>query len=172
MDIRLNKLISDAGICSRREADSFILTDRVTVNGKQPRVGQKVTVDDEVLVDGERLNIGKYIKLQEEQREEEREKKEWFDSLRRKKFTVGENQSAKSHKTEMDEESKSKSKRSTYEEFLSQEASDRQSGERRIKLGKQPFFINPKSSALRKTSRNSSTNRRQAGQQRSRNRGK
>lgn len=56
MEIRLNKLISEAGVCSRREADNFIEMERVTVNGKQPHVGQKVTAEDVVLVDGERLN--------------------------------------------------------------------------------------------------------------------
>ena len=59
MEIRLNKLISDAGICSRREADNWIEMGRVTVNGKQPRVGQKITVDDLVEVDGERVTISK-----------------------------------------------------------------------------------------------------------------
>ena len=64
MEIRLNKLISEAGVCSRREADNFIEMERVTVNGKQPHVGQKVTAEDVVLVDGERLNVEKYIRLQ------------------------------------------------------------------------------------------------------------
>ena len=63
MEIRLNKLISEAGVCSRREADNFIEMERVTVNGKQPHVGQKVTAEDVVLVDGERLNVEKYIRL-------------------------------------------------------------------------------------------------------------
>ena len=49
MEIRLNKLISEAGVCSRREADNFIEMERVTVNGKQPHVGQKVTAKDVVL---------------------------------------------------------------------------------------------------------------------------
>ena len=53
MDIRLNKLISDAGICSRREADEFIKSGRVLVNNKKPRVGQKITSKDVVKVDGE-----------------------------------------------------------------------------------------------------------------------
>lgn len=47
-EIRLNKLMSDSGLCSRREADKFIEMGRVTVNGKQPQVGQKVTENDEV----------------------------------------------------------------------------------------------------------------------------
>lgn len=59
-EIRLNKLMSDSGLCSRREADKFIEMGRVTVNGKQPQIGQKVTENDEVLVDGEPIRVGKY----------------------------------------------------------------------------------------------------------------
>ena len=41
MEVRLNKLISDSGLCSRREADKFIEEGRVTVNGSLPQVGQE-----------------------------------------------------------------------------------------------------------------------------------
>ena len=82
MDIRLNKLLSEAGICSRREADQFMETDRVTVNGKFPKMGQRVTAEDEVLVDGEKINVEKYLQLQEEQRREEEAEKELIRSLR------------------------------------------------------------------------------------------
>ena len=57
-EIRLNKLMSDSGLCSRREADKFIEMGRVTVNGKQPQGGQKVPENDEVLVDGEPIKVG------------------------------------------------------------------------------------------------------------------
>lgn len=60
MDVRLNKLMSDYGLCSRREADKFIKMGRVTVNGMQPVVGQKVTENDIVLVDGEQIRMGKH----------------------------------------------------------------------------------------------------------------
>jgi ribosomal 50S subunit-recycling heat shock protein len=59
MEVRLNKLISDSGLCSRREADKFIEMGRVTVNGKAPVIGKKVTEKDVVLVDGHRVSIGK-----------------------------------------------------------------------------------------------------------------
>lgn len=62
MEIRLNKLMSDFGLCSRREADKFIEMGRVTVNGKQPEIGQKVTEKDIVLVDGEQIRMGKHSK--------------------------------------------------------------------------------------------------------------
>ncbi|MBB6611882.1 23S rRNA pseudouridine(2604) synthase RluF [Pontibacter sp. Tf4] len=55
--IRLNKIISETGICSRREADKMIEQGRVTVNGKQPEIGAKVTARDKVRVDGRLLEV-------------------------------------------------------------------------------------------------------------------
>ena len=60
MEIRLNKLISDTGLCSRREADKFIETGRVTVNGVLPQVGQKVSVQDIVMLDDIRVQMNKH----------------------------------------------------------------------------------------------------------------
>ncbi|MCB0485334.1 MAG: rRNA pseudouridine synthase [Flavobacteriaceae bacterium] len=52
-EIRLNKYISNAGICSRREADTFINAGSVTVNGKVvTEMGYKVNPSDEVRFDG------------------------------------------------------------------------------------------------------------------------
>lgn len=62
MEIRLNKLISDSGLCSRREADRFIEAGRVTVNGKQPDAGMKVTEHDVVMLDGLRIEVKEYTK--------------------------------------------------------------------------------------------------------------
>ena len=53
--MRLNKFISESGICSRREADAWIAAGRVTVNGKQGVLGTKVGEGDRVLVDGREL---------------------------------------------------------------------------------------------------------------------
>ncbi len=50
--IRLNKFISDAGICSRREADRKIESGKVRVNGRVASLGDMVTAADKVLVDG------------------------------------------------------------------------------------------------------------------------
>ena len=55
MEIRLNKAISDSGICSRREADRFIEQGRVIVNGKIATVGAKVSQFDKIRVDGHLL---------------------------------------------------------------------------------------------------------------------
>lgn len=50
--MRLNKFISETGICSRREADGWIEAGRVTVNGQPAVLGTQVEPGDEVRVDG------------------------------------------------------------------------------------------------------------------------
>jgi 23S rRNA pseudouridine2604 synthase len=49
--MRLNKYISETGICSRREADAWIARGRVTINGKRAELGTQVNEGDEVRVD-------------------------------------------------------------------------------------------------------------------------
>ena len=56
---RLNKFLSEAGYCSRRAADKLIEEGRVTVNGKHPEMGTKVSSTDEVSVDGRVVSIKK-----------------------------------------------------------------------------------------------------------------
>ena len=51
-EVRLNKFISDSGMCSRREADRFIESGAVTINGRPAEIGQKVTANDDVRVNG------------------------------------------------------------------------------------------------------------------------
>lgn len=53
--MRLNKLISDSGLCSRREADELIEAGRVTVNGVVAELGQLLVEGEVVLVDGHEL---------------------------------------------------------------------------------------------------------------------
>ena len=56
-EIRLNKYISNSGICSRRDADMHIAIGSVTVNGKViTEMGYKVKLEDEVRFDGARIN--------------------------------------------------------------------------------------------------------------------
>ncbi|RLD29128.1 MAG: rRNA pseudouridine synthase [Bacteroidetes bacterium] len=56
-EIRLNKYIANSGICSRREADMYIATGQVTVNGKiMNEMGHKVKPTDEVRFDGRRIS--------------------------------------------------------------------------------------------------------------------
>ncbi|PHU41297.1 23S rRNA pseudouridine synthase F [Pseudobutyrivibrio ruminis] len=57
---RLNKYLSDAGVCSRRAADAAIEAGEVTVNGELAVMGMKVTVSDEVRYKGQIVsNVGK-----------------------------------------------------------------------------------------------------------------
>ena len=57
-EIRLNKYIALAGVCSRRNADTIILEGRVKVNGQTvTELGTKVTCEDKVEVDGKETCI-------------------------------------------------------------------------------------------------------------------
>lgn len=55
--VRLNKLISDAGFCSRREADEYIAQERVTVNSHTAQMGDKAFKTDFIRIDGEPLRF-------------------------------------------------------------------------------------------------------------------
>lgn len=64
--MRLNKFISETGISSRREADSWIEAGRVTVNGEVATLGTQVGEGDVVCVDGRQVGAAKqhvYIAL-------------------------------------------------------------------------------------------------------------
>ena len=52
---RLNKYISESGLCSRREADRFIELGQVFINGKRAKVGDKVSIGDVVSVNGQKI---------------------------------------------------------------------------------------------------------------------
>ena len=52
--IRLNKYLSEAGVCSRREADRLIESGIVTVDGKTAAPGMKVE-------DGQKVRVGKKV---------------------------------------------------------------------------------------------------------------
>ncbi|MDG2455697.1 MAG: pseudouridine synthase [Bacteroidia bacterium] len=60
--IRLNKYISNAGVCSRRAADKLIADGKVRVNGKViTNLGTKVTLEDKVKVDNELISTGEKL---------------------------------------------------------------------------------------------------------------
>lgn len=62
--IRLNRYISNAGVCSRRDADELISKGLVTVNGEVvTEMGRKVTLNDEVEFNGKRLNPERKVYL-------------------------------------------------------------------------------------------------------------
>lgn len=53
--IRLNKYISDSGICSRRQADRYIKLGKVFINDSLAAVGAPVFIGDVVSVDGQQI---------------------------------------------------------------------------------------------------------------------
>ena len=60
--IRLNKYIANAGVCSRREADTLIQHGEITVNGKVvTELGYKVRSDDKIKYKGKLLKPGKLV---------------------------------------------------------------------------------------------------------------
>ena len=65
-NIRLNKFMSNAGICSRREADVLIQTGVVTVNGKViTELGYKIQATDLIQYDGGTVSVSskRYVLL-------------------------------------------------------------------------------------------------------------
>jgi len=64
--MRLNKYISETGVCSRREADRWIEAGRVTCNGGPATLGTRVNEGDEIRIDGLAIGVKKkpiYIAL-------------------------------------------------------------------------------------------------------------
>ena len=60
--IRLNKFISNSGLCSRREADMYISMGEVKVNGKIiNQLGHKIRSGDKVYFNGQQITGQKYI---------------------------------------------------------------------------------------------------------------
>jgi len=56
--MRINKLLSDWGYCSRRKADTLVEEGRVTVNGIPAVLGTKAQVTDKIAVDGKIVSPG------------------------------------------------------------------------------------------------------------------
>ena len=54
--VRLNKYLSDAGICSRREADRMIEKGKVQIDGQTAVMGQKVSPGQIVVCDGKKVD--------------------------------------------------------------------------------------------------------------------
>lgn len=51
--VRINKYLSEVGYCSRRAADKLLEQGRITIDGKKPEHGTKVSINSEIRVDGE-----------------------------------------------------------------------------------------------------------------------
>lgn len=57
MEVRVNKYLSSAGYCSRREADRLIEAGRVTIDGEKALMGSKVLDGQKVCVDGRAVTV-------------------------------------------------------------------------------------------------------------------
>ena len=55
-ELRLNKYLSDIGVCSRREADRLIQAGKVLVDGKRAVMGMKVRGNEKVICDGKTVD--------------------------------------------------------------------------------------------------------------------
>lgn len=58
-EIRIQKLLADAGFCSRRKAEELIRQGRVQRNGRPVKLGDKAFPKDIISVDGERIALPK-----------------------------------------------------------------------------------------------------------------
>ena len=56
MDIRLNKFLAEKIGLSRREADNFIASGKVLINGKPAVLGVRISENDEIIVDGKKVD--------------------------------------------------------------------------------------------------------------------
>lgn len=61
MEVRINKFLSEAGVCSRREGDKMLSEGRIFIDGEQAKPGDKVKEGQKVFVDGKEV-----VKEQEE----------------------------------------------------------------------------------------------------------
>ena len=182
MEVRLNKLISDSGFCSRREADKFIEEGRVTVNGSLPQVGQKVTEGDIVMLDDIQVKIGKHtgkqtssarINIQELELagQEKKAKKPkplstmaspatGSKGLRPGKYVKYNKYAAARHAARNGESTKKETKTTGIDKEMLKEALRPKFGK---SLGRsavaQRLASSPKSAALRKTSKNNPLNK-------------
>ncbi len=55
-EIRINKLIAESGICSRREADRLIEAGEVEINGEPASLGDRATAADRITVKGKLIS--------------------------------------------------------------------------------------------------------------------
>lgn len=163
MEIRLNKLISESGICSRREADKLIETGRVTINGLQPKMGQKVTEQDIVEVDGERVHITKRM-IQEAQETENLKKAQAPKSNKQAENATPRERYGKYNKYAAARKAAKRAMEGDLDvsdiKHIRKETTLTQ---RKNTLGRsvvaQQMASSPKSAALRKTSRNNPANK-------------
>ncbi|MFO1257207.1 MAG: pseudouridine synthase [Gammaproteobacteria bacterium] len=55
--IRIQKLLSEQNIASRRKIEEWILAGRIQINGMLAKIGDKVTLEDRILIDGKAVTL-------------------------------------------------------------------------------------------------------------------
>lgn len=55
--IRIQKLLAANGIASRRKIEEYIKDGRIYVNGKKAELGQKIDINDEIILDKKKIKI-------------------------------------------------------------------------------------------------------------------
>ena len=62
--VRLQKIISQSGICSRRKAEEYIKRGKVTVNGHPAKIGDKADPRNDIIaISGRRVQVDKKQQL-------------------------------------------------------------------------------------------------------------
>src|SRR5687767_2421689 len=56
---KIQKVLANAGLGSRRQIEGWLSEGRVTVNGKPAKLGDRMTLDDKVWVDGREVKLQK-----------------------------------------------------------------------------------------------------------------
>ncbi len=57
--MRLHKFLSNVGFCSKRQGEKLIRAGKILVNGKRATVGDKVSGNEDIVIDGKTLQIKK-----------------------------------------------------------------------------------------------------------------
>ncbi len=91
MKERIQKVLSDSGIASRRQIEKFIKEKRIFVGDRLAKLGEKISRDDQIFLDGKKINLNVNNKLRilalnkpegfECTRSEKSSKKKIFDLL-------------------------------------------------------------------------------------------
>ncbi len=62
-EVRIQKMLADAGVCSRRKAEELMRQGRVKRNGRSVTIGEKANEKDLLTVDGVEVHVPKKKKL-------------------------------------------------------------------------------------------------------------
>ncbi len=68
MEVRVSRILSEYYEYTRKESDQYLRDGRVTINGKPAGIGDKVSMEDQVALDGASIPLkGIFRKIQREQ---------------------------------------------------------------------------------------------------------